>query len=58
MKRIKENIKSVKNLPKMKGVKKIYYPGENKAQRFKYNTKKEIKIPKNILAEINRLNKC
>ena len=58
MKRIKENIKSVKNLPKLKGVKKIYYPGENKAQRFKYNTKKEIKIPKNILAEINRLNKC
>ena len=58
MKRIKENIKSVKNLPKLKGVKKIYYPGENKAQRFKYNIKKEIKIPKNILAEINRLNKC
>jgi len=58
MKRIKENIKSVKNLPKLKGVKKIYYPGENKAQRFKYNIKKEIKIPKNILAEINKLNKC
>ena len=56
-KRIKENIKRIKKLPKLKGVKKIYYPGENKAERFKINSKKEINIPSNILAEINQLNK-
>ena len=56
-KRIKENIKRIKKLPKLKGVKKIYYPGENKAERFKINSKKEINIPSNILAEINLLNK-
>ena len=56
-KRIKENIKRIKKLPKLKGVKKIYYPGENKAERFKINLKKEINIPSNILAEINQLNK-
>ena len=56
-KRIKENIKRIKKLPKLKGVKKIYYPGENKAERFKINSKKEINIPSNILVEINRLNK-
>ncbi len=55
--RIKENIKSVKKLPKLKGIKKIYYPGENKAKRFNQNSKKEINIPKNILAEIIKLNK-
>ena len=38
-------------------VKKIYYPGENKAERFKINSNKEINIPANILAEINLLNK-
>ena len=56
-KRIKENIKRIKKLPKLKGIKKIYYPGENKFERFKKNTNKEIKIPKNILSEILLLNK-
>ena len=54
--RIKENIKRIKKLPKIQGVKKIYYPGENKAERLKLNSKKEINIPKNILAEIYFLN--
>tara|TARA_B100000965_G_C19509290_1_gene721202 strand:+ start:181 stop:1188 length:1008 start_codon:yes stop_codon:yes gene_type:complete len=58
MKRINENIKRIKKLPKLKGIKKIYYPGENKAERYKINSKKEIKIPLNILKEINELNKC
>ncbi len=57
LKRIKENIKRIKKLPKLKGVKKIYYPGENKAARFKLNLKKEISIPSNILNEIKMLNK-
>ena len=57
IKRIKENIKKVKKLPKIKGVKKIYFPGENKVERLKENLKKEIFIPNNILYEINLLNK-
>ena len=57
LKRIKENIKRIKKLPKLKGVKKIHYPGENKAARFKSNSKKEISIPSNILNEIKVLNK-
>jgi len=56
-KRIKENIKKIKRLPKLKGVKKIYYPGENKAERLKNNLKKDIYIPASILREINLLNK-
>ncbi len=56
-KRIKENIKRIQKLPKIKGIKKIYFPGENKANRFIINSKKEIKLPKNILAEIEKLDK-
>ena len=48
LKRIKENIKRIKKLPKLKGVKKIHYPGENKAARFKSNSKKEIRRPYNM----------
>jgi len=55
-KRIKENIKRIKRLPKIKGVKEIMYPGENKYGRYKKNLKKNIKIPRNILIEINKLN--
>ena len=55
-KRIKENIKRIKRLPKIKAVKEIMYPGQNKYVRYKKNLKKNIKIPKNILIEINKLN--
>jgi len=54
--RIKENIKRIKKLPKIKGVKEILYPGQNKYVKYKINLKKIIKIPKNILKEINKLN--
>ena len=54
-KRIKENIKTIKKLPKIKGVKEIFYPGQNKYQRYKSNLKKEIKISKNIFIEIKSL---
>ena len=57
MKRIKDNIKRIKKLPKLKGVKKIFYPGENKSTRFQLNSKKKINIPSNILNEIKTLNK-
>ena len=42
--RIKDNIKTIKRLPKIKGIKEIVYPGQNKYNRFKMNSKKEIKI--------------
>jgi LDH2 family malate/lactate/ureidoglycolate dehydrogenase len=55
-KRIKENIKIIKNLPKLKGVKEILYPGENKYNRYKNNLKKGIVIPKNILENLKKFN--
>ena len=54
--RIKENIKRVKRLPKIKGVKEILYPGENKFRRLKKNLKRNIIIPKNIQKDIEELN--
>ena len=54
-KRIKENIKRIKKLPKLKGLKEILYPGENKLRRFKKNYKSEIKIPDNIMEDIRIL---
>ena len=42
--RIKDNIKKIKKLPKIKGIREIMYPGQNKYKRFKTNSKKEIKI--------------
>ena len=54
-KRIKENLKRIKKLPKLKGVKEILYPGQNKHKRFKQNLKKGIKIDKNILKDLKKL---
>ena len=53
--RIKDNIKTIKKLPRVKGVKEILYPGQNKFNRYKNNLKKEIKITKNILEDLNSL---
>ena len=55
-KRIKENIKRIKRLPKIKGVKEILYPGQNKLQRYKKNLKKEINISTNIAKDLKKLN--
>ena len=55
-KRIKENIKKIKKLPKIKGVKEIFYPGQNKFKRYKTNLQKGIAIPKNILEDLKKLN--
>ena len=41
-KRITENIKLIKSLPKIKGVKEILYPGQNKYKRYRTNLKKGI----------------
>ena len=53
--RIKENIKIIKKLPKIKGVKEIMYPGQNKYKRFKMNSKKDIKISGIIKKDLNIL---
>ena len=54
--RIRENIKRIKKLPKIKGVKEILYPGQNKFRRYKKNINKKIKIPPNIAADLKKLN--
>ena len=53
--RIKENIKKIRRLPKIKGVKEILYPGQSKSRRYKINLKKVINIPKNILEDLKKL---
>ena len=53
--RIKDNIKRVKKLPKIKGFKEIYYPGQNKYNRLKNSLNKDIKIKDNIKKEIKLL---
>ena len=53
--RIKQNLKRVKKLPKIKGVKEIMYPGQNKYKRYKKNMNKKINIPNEILKDINSL---
>ncbi len=53
--RIKDNIRTIKRLPKIKGVKEIMYPGQNKYKRFKMNLKKEIKIPNIIKKDLKIL---
>ena len=53
--RIKENIKIIKRLPKIKGIKEIMYPGQNKFLRFKKNIKKEIFISKSTKKDLKIL---
>ena len=53
--RIKENIKTIKKLPKIKGIKEIMYPGQSKFRRFKENSKKDIKIPNIIQKDLELL---
>ena len=54
-KRIKENIKTIKKLPKIKGVKEIVYPGQNKYKRFIMNSKKDIEISEIIKKDLEIL---
>ena len=53
--RIKDNIKTIKKLPKIKGVKEIMYPGQNKFIRYKNNLRKEISIPDIIKKDLETL---
>jgi len=54
-KRIKDNIRIIKKLPKVKGVKKILYPGQNKFYRYKQNLKKNIIISRTTMSDIKIL---
>ena len=56
IKRIKENIRIIKKLPKIKGVKEINFPGEGTKKRYKKNMRKNIPIPKSIMADLKKLN--
>ena len=56
IKRIKDNIKIIKKLPKIKGVKEINFPGEGTKKRYKKNMKKNIPIPKSIMEDLKKLN--
>ena len=56
LKEIKKNISLVKKLPKAKGFKTIFYPGERKNKIYKKNLNKDISIPSKILNEMNELN--
>ena len=53
--RIKKNIKRIKSLPKIKGVKEILYPGQRKHRRYKKNLNKQINIPFNIAKDLKKL---
>ena len=53
--RIKDNIKTIKRLPKIKGIKEIMYPGQNKYKRFKMNSKKEINISEVVKKDLKIL---
>ncbi len=53
--RIKDNIKTIKKLPRIRGVKEIMYPGQNKYKRFKMYSKKDIKISKIIKKDLKIL---
>ena len=57
-KRIKENIKIIKKLPKINRLKNILYPGENKFNVYKRNLKKNIQLNRNVSADINELLKA
>ncbi len=54
--RIKENIKRIKKLPKVKGVKEILYPGQSKFYRYKKNLNKKINISPNVAKDLKKLN--
>ena len=54
--RIKENIKRIKKLPKVKGVKEILYPGQSKFNRYKKNLNKKINISANVAKDLKKLN--
>ena len=56
IKRIRDNIRTIKKLPKIKGVKEINFPGEGTKKRYIKNMKKNIPLPKSIIDDLKKLN--
>ena len=54
---IKKNIRRIKKLPKLRGIKKIKYPGEGIYERYKNNYNKNIKLSKKVQLELKILEK-
>ena len=48
-------IMEIRRVPKIKGVKEILYPGQNKQKRFKKNVNKKIYISENIKNDLESL---
>ena len=48
-------IKTIKKLPKIKGIKEIMYPGQNKFNRYKNNLNKKISISDLIKKDLENL---
>ncbi len=53
--RIKENIKRIKKLPKLKGVKEILYPGQSRFARYRKNVSKNIILSQNVKEDLIKL---
>jgi len=53
--RIKENIRRIKKLPRVKGVREILFPGQNKFNRYKKNVNKKINISSNVARDLRLL---
>ena len=53
--RIKDNIKTIKKLPRIKGIKEIMYPGENKYIRYKKNLNNQISISDVVKKDLENL---
>ena len=54
---IKKNIRRIKKLPKLRGIKKIKYHGEGIYERYKNNYNKNIKLSKKVQLELKILEK-
>ena len=52
---INKNIKTVKRLPKLKGVTEIKYPGQKKYERYRNNLNKNIYLSKKVAKELEIL---
>ena len=48
-------MKTIKKLPRIKGVKEIMFPGQNKFNRYQKNLKNEISISKIIKKDLQNL---
>ena len=55
IKKIRQNIESVKKLPRVKGIREILYPGQRKFEEYKKNNKKNLKITQKVKLDLEKL---